>query len=306
MNGPVAEEVARRYGAVPSTDAEAVLADPAVEVVAICSPNAFHAEQVIQACRAGKKAVLCEKPLAVSLAEASAISAAAAASGTAIFVGTMHAYDPAYRAGLAAWRATGDIAFQVRNGIFLPSNDVYIAQATELATAEIADHPRGGLEKPSPAALMRGAMLGLAIHDLPLVRDFQPDAGRVTWAHFLPPFGYALVATTESCTTELTAVVPGLWPPKWAFEAIGRTYRLHADMPPSYVMAGSATVSLHGPEGSTVFRFPKNGYQVLWEDIGRSVREGAPAPISLETAIADLAFALKLADGADALLETAA
>ncbi|MGO7860143.1 Gfo/Idh/MocA family protein [Rhizobium ruizarguesonis] len=305
VNPVVAEEVARRYGAVPSTDAEAVLSDPSVEVVAICSPNAFHAEQVIRACRAGKKAVLCEKPLAVSMTEAKDIRAAAAASGTAIFVGTMHAYDPAYRAGLAAWRATGDVAFQVRNAIFLPSNDVFVDQATELVKPEVVEYPSREPIRPTHAALMRGAMLGLAIHDLPLVRDFQPEAGRLAWAHFLPPFGYAIVTATEACTTELTAVVPGLWPSKWTFEAIGGTHRLHADMPPSYVMAGSATVSLHGPEGTTVFHYPKNGYQVLWEEIGLSVRDGAPASIPLDTAIEDLAFALTLADGAEALLENA-
>jgi predicted dehydrogenase len=35
-------------------------------VVPICSPHRFHAPQVTAACRAGKRAVLCEKPFAMS------------------------------------------------------------------------------------------------------------------------------------------------------------------------------------------------------------------------------------------------
>jgi predicted dehydrogenase len=306
VNPAIAEEVARRYGAIASTDDAPVFADPAVEVVAICSPNAFHAEQVIAACRAGKKAVLCEKPLAVSVEEAALIKSAALASGTKIFVGTMHAYDPAYRAGLAAWHATGDVATQVRNGIFLPTNDVFTDQATQLVPAPPMARPGGELTLAMRKTMLRGAMLGLAIHDVPLVRDFQPRMGKLLTASFLPPFGYALLAESDGCVSELTGLMPGHWPPKWVFEAIGQNYRLRIDMPPSYVMAGSATVALEGPDGTQVFRFPQNGYQALWDAIGRTVREDAPAPISLDTAIADLAFALDLADGIDTLLEQAA
>src|SRR3954452_11122799 len=55
----VAESVAARADAAWTTRVDEVLADPAVEIVAICSPHRFHAEQVIAACRAGKRAVLC-------------------------------------------------------------------------------------------------------------------------------------------------------------------------------------------------------------------------------------------------------
>ena len=69
----VASSVAARVGASASTSMEALLADPAVDVVAICSPHQFHAAQVIAACRAGKKAVLCEKPFAMNAEEAAGI-----------------------------------------------------------------------------------------------------------------------------------------------------------------------------------------------------------------------------------------
>jgi predicted dehydrogenase len=51
------------------TDWRAIMADPLIDVVDICTPNDSHAEIAIAAARAGK-AILCEKPLARTVAEA--------------------------------------------------------------------------------------------------------------------------------------------------------------------------------------------------------------------------------------------
>ncbi|SBN62482.1 Predicted dehydrogenase [Curtobacterium sp. 9128] len=62
-----------------STDWRAVVADPEIDVVDVCSPGASHVEVAIAALRAGKH-VLCEKPLANSVADAEAMTAAAASA----------------------------------------------------------------------------------------------------------------------------------------------------------------------------------------------------------------------------------
>ena len=65
VNGEVGDLVASRTGARSTTSVPTLLEDPDVDVVAICSPGQFHAEQVEAATAAGKRAILCEKPLAI-------------------------------------------------------------------------------------------------------------------------------------------------------------------------------------------------------------------------------------------------
>ncbi len=78
---PERTEAARqRYGwQAASTDWRAVVADPDIDVVDVVSPGSSHVEIAIAALEAGKH-VLCEKPLANTVAEAEAMTAAAAAA----------------------------------------------------------------------------------------------------------------------------------------------------------------------------------------------------------------------------------
>ncbi|WP_033208573.1 Gfo/Idh/MocA family protein [Streptomyces bikiniensis] len=72
---------ARRHGwAAAETDWRALIARDDVDLVDICTPGDSHAEIAIAALEAGKH-VLCEKPLANSVAEAEAMTAAAEAAG---------------------------------------------------------------------------------------------------------------------------------------------------------------------------------------------------------------------------------
>jgi 1,5-anhydro-D-fructose reductase (1,5-anhydro-D-mannitol-forming) len=65
-----AEAFAGRHGAAKAlTSFDELLADPGVDAVYIATPNALHADQVMAAARAGKH-VMCDKPLALSVAGA--------------------------------------------------------------------------------------------------------------------------------------------------------------------------------------------------------------------------------------------
>ena len=81
------------FDAPAYASAEELCADPAVEVVYIASPHQWHVEQAILAARNGKH-VLVEKPMALSLADCRAMTAAAEASGVRLIVGPSHSYDP--------------------------------------------------------------------------------------------------------------------------------------------------------------------------------------------------------------------
>ncbi len=98
----VEEDLARRradeFGFETATaDWRALIADPAVEVVSITTPNALHAPMAIAALEAGKH-VWCEKPMAPALADAERMAAAARASGKVAILGYNYIQSPAVRA----------------------------------------------------------------------------------------------------------------------------------------------------------------------------------------------------------------
>ncbi|MFC9454487.1 Gfo/Idh/MocA family protein [Streptomyces sp. NPDC056983] len=73
-----------------------VLADDRVEVVHLCTPNALHADQAEAALHAGKQ-VICEKPLATSVADADRVAHAARATGRIVAVPFVYRYHPLVR-----------------------------------------------------------------------------------------------------------------------------------------------------------------------------------------------------------------
>jgi predicted dehydrogenase len=84
-------------GARLETNWRSVLADDAVEVVHLATPPFERWQMALAAFDAGKS-VFCEKPLALSLAEADAMIAAARRAGLALSVDYVMRHHPAYRA----------------------------------------------------------------------------------------------------------------------------------------------------------------------------------------------------------------
>lgn len=81
-----AEDYAQRHAVARwYSDAEALIADDTVDAVYIATPPDSHARYAIRALEAGKP-VLCEKPMALSVAECDAMQAAAGAVGLPLTV----------------------------------------------------------------------------------------------------------------------------------------------------------------------------------------------------------------------------
>lgn len=97
---PVPGAAERFSGARAYQDPLELIADPDVAAVAICSPAASHADLVVAAAQAGKH-VFCEKPMALTLADADRAIEAARTAGVALQVG----FNRRFATDFAAMRA---------------------------------------------------------------------------------------------------------------------------------------------------------------------------------------------------------
>ncbi|WUJ70923.1 Gfo/Idh/MocA family oxidoreductase [Kribbella soli] len=299
IDAGVAETVASRTGAAYSTSLETLLDDPLVDVVAICSPHAFHAEQAIAACRAGKKAVLCEKPMAMSGDEAATIAAVSAETGVPVLVGAMHTFDPGWRAAVAQWGELPAASHTIRSSIVLPPNSRFEDLATEVLTR--SDFPSLDFSDVQVrAAMVHAGVMGLAVHDLPLVRRFlsRYDDLQILSASLLAPFGYRILIVADGKVVELHAVVSQTWQPSWVLDAYADDQVLHTEFTPSYVHAGSAVSTLTTAESAQVFGpSSSNGYEAEWLELAAVVR-GEVEPPDLDGLVDDLRFTVAVADAA--------
>ncbi len=89
-----AKASAETYGAVPETDYRKVLADPSIDVVHLTLPHWLHGPVAAEALKAGK-AVLVEKPMAVTVREAKALIALSEETGSTLGVIFQNRYNPA-------------------------------------------------------------------------------------------------------------------------------------------------------------------------------------------------------------------
>ncbi|MFY7778459.1 MAG: Gfo/Idh/MocA family protein, partial [Elstera sp.] len=90
----LARQRAEDYGfAEAVTDWRAIIADPAVQLVSITTPNALHREMAEAALAAGKH-VWCEKPMGLTLADAESMAAAGRSAGVRTQLGYNYLRNP--------------------------------------------------------------------------------------------------------------------------------------------------------------------------------------------------------------------
>ena len=91
-----ASAVAAELGADARTVDELVAADD-IDAIAICTPSDTHVDLIVAAAQAGK-AIFCEKPVSLDLAEVDRALAAVDAAGVPFMVGFNRRFDPSHRA----------------------------------------------------------------------------------------------------------------------------------------------------------------------------------------------------------------
>ena len=112
-----AQAFANKHGAMAAyDDIDAMLADPAVDVVYVASPNALHCEQTLKAAAAGKH-VLVEKPMALGVEECQLMIDACKSAGVKLGVGFHLRSHPAHQRirELIASGGLGEIALVTAN-----------------------------------------------------------------------------------------------------------------------------------------------------------------------------------------------
>ena len=93
---PLADQVGRALG-VPVLETDRVIDDPEIDAVAICASTDTHVPLIVAAAEAGK-AVFCEKPVSLDLAEVDRALAVVGRTGTQLMVGFNRRFDASHAA----------------------------------------------------------------------------------------------------------------------------------------------------------------------------------------------------------------
>jgi predicted dehydrogenase len=157
--GEASRRAAEAEGARAHAELAGLLAEPEVEAVYVATPNHLH-RGAVEALAAAGKAVLCEKPMAASLADAEAMASAVRGSG--IFYGT--AFDQRHHPGHRVMRAA------IEAGRLGTVTAVRIVYACWLDRAWTSFQGQDNW-RIDPAQAGGGALIDLAPHGLDLV-DF--------------------------------------------------------------------------------------------------------------------------------------
>jgi predicted dehydrogenase len=146
----LAREFAAESGLAITTSYEDVLADPAIDAVCLATPHTRHRAQVEAAAAAGKH-VYCEKPFALSKADAQAALAAVRRAGVALGVGQ----NMRFKASIRALRELAD------GGTF---GTIMLAEGN-YSHAVLADQPADSWRAAAEES-RAGGMTGMGIHVL--------------------------------------------------------------------------------------------------------------------------------------------
>jgi predicted dehydrogenase len=159
-----AQEFAAKHGLAIGTDYAAVLADPAIEAVVLATPHTTHRALVEAAAQAGRH-IYCEKPFALTKADAQAALAACAAAGITVGVGHHFRLMPSMLQ-LRAWMDAGLL------GTIMHAEGNY-------SHDWLANVPPEGW-RAAPEETRAGGMTGMGIHVLDCFRHLLGPMTRVS------------------------------------------------------------------------------------------------------------------------------
>lgn len=279
-NAEAAQGLAARHGAAARTT-EAILADPAIDAVLIATPTDTHAA-LIEAASAAGKAILCEKPVDLSLDRAIRCREAVGARGAHIMIGFNRRFDPSF-AALKAAADRGEIG------------------KTEMLAVTSFD------PAPPPVSYVKasgGLFRDMMIHDFDMamwIMGAAPETVTAVGAALVDPaIGAAGDVDTAVATLRFAdgrlAVIRNSRRAAYGYdqrlELLGSEGLLQADNVLENTVVRSTAAGVTGAKPTWFFleRYMP-AYAAEWDAFVQAVRAGAAPPVTLQDGINALALA---------------
>jgi predicted dehydrogenase len=283
-------------------DAAQMVAEVDLDVLLILTPNEFHADLAIAAVERGMD-VFVEKPMAVSLREATRLLAARDKHGAVVMVGYMRRYSPAFAAAREELSRLADVRY-VEVFDFNGPNRMIIDETSRIIRAgDVPPLPAGKLDALLQDALgpvepdlktAYGQLIGLGCHDISAMREFiglpseileaRQWAGGV-WIHAVFDYGDFLATCQIGSHRQLSYSAH--------LKAVADQATVEVRFPTPYVR--------HVPAVATVFKTTGTGterselipsyvepFEIEWQEFYECVRDRRQPKTSVEDSIADL------------------
>jgi predicted dehydrogenase len=262
-----AERLAASHGARVATTLAEALADPILDAVILAVPTPFHRALTEEAAAAGKH-VFCEKPIALSLDDARAMSAACQRAGVRFMVGHVVRFFPEY----------------ARIGELLAQGA--IGQVGIVRASRVNAYPFVGRGWYANFDWSGGPILDMMIHDLDTLRWYFGEIARV-YARGLSYSPHRATVDYALAVIRFTSGVVAHVETSWA----------HSNFRTAIEIAGSEGILRHSSEETAALRLerPRADAAPTGVNVPRSPLAATPYAIELRH------FLDRIADGAPIL-----
>ena len=227
-NPDKSRQFAAKHGLRLSTDYAELLADRAIRMIVLATPNSQHPAQVIAAAKAGK-AVLCEKPLALTRADAERAVSACAAADVPLGVGQDKRY----------WPSMQEMKRVVDSGVLGELLHIEGHFSNENASRKLQFGWRE-----SPAESPGGSITATGIHVLDAYINLLGPLRRVSTQHIVkrpPPESLDTLAITFEFANRVSGVLCGVraTPLYWRVHVFGNQGSAEAISPNELILRTS-------------------------------------------------------------------
>lgn len=261
-------EVGQRHGVEAGTDVDALIAS--VDVVDVCTPTDVHSPIVLAAAAAGRH-VVCEKPIAGSIAEGIKMVAACRDAGVHFYVGHLMRYSPPFA---TAAKAVADGKVGRPAVVHLSRLTPAPAHSTWMPNVE-----RSG-----------GVIVDLMIHDIDFARWMCGDVTRVVarTAGSQTHHAYAILTHDSGAISQLTASWALPSGSRISFEIAGETGVLE------YASDESNPMKIEPPEiaaGIDITPWAEHPVTTQLREFATAISGGPPPRVTADDGLAALRIA---------------